>query len=76
MSLMKNFNTKPPDMLKSIFALFDVSKIFDGPYFFTKYTNYDLGDYTEWSSPSGYRDSNMSTLFAHNINPVAMIFII
>ena len=68
---LKNLNIS--HFKDDVFKLFDVSSAYDGPYFFGKITGYDNGDYTIWSSPTGYLRNNISPLFARNCNPIIVL---
>ena len=46
-----------------------------GLYFFLPITGYDNGDFTSYKSPPGFRNNNLSPLYAHNVNPIAISYI-
>ena len=75
MALMKNLNIQPPDMLMYLFVQFDISNLYNGPYFFNEWSDNDEGEWKNWRSPTGYQRNKVSPLFAENINPLFMVFL-
>ena len=64
-----------PVFVKTIFAYFNFQNYNGGLYFFLPLTGYDNGDFNSYTSPSGFKDNDISPLFIHNMNPLLISYV-